>query len=647
MISVINNDYYMNTLQSIESALSNCESEDQRNSLQSLKDDIILLLNHCEENELEKRSLENHYHDNMVLTEGSKCSVFFQDKNTDDHCTFKHNAIVYEIDGEKVVVMFLHPTCLKMLQCVKFLNNKCDLSPEKCRFSHGYITNLKNIMEFQEPDLNIISAGKACFALEKSTSCWLPADILSEQNKSLFEVRFRSFIKTVILKPNEIFFSAQMNTYSECHTADIEPNNSMFCDSTFTKCINSFGSWERFTKSLGNLKELLEEARSLQRSVKLTRYRENKSWKLAFIKQMSIGKTSRAMRMLDPDFISSKVLCLDDNIENVSVQDLLDEKHPASAGLVDNAIFCEDGIELLGSFIGSVDYLRKRVISRVSKWSVMLERLVEIALFDPPCALSAYTFAFQHSWTHLVRTCKCEDGWFQPLEYIFVNKFLPALTGLEYIPPELRETISLPYGEGGLGLDIFGKYINIQYERSCRVSAALGCYADINKVKEAQSMMLREIRSEGIGSRLLKKMGYKSGCGLGKLSSGLIEPIVPSQMTSFKIASHQQNVKMKSIKEDDAFSGINRLLSIVGKTSSSEIFAKSNLSSNVPIQQQIFYLDKHINDLKRNASSMGKSLQTSYQRNILQKNIDQLLDRRNRSIAIREKKETVRKMSEF
>ncbi|KAI0981862.1 hypothetical protein GJ496_010181 [Pomphorhynchus laevis] len=34
--------------------------------------------------------------------------------------------------------------------------------------------------------------------------------------------------------------------------------------------------------SLGNLKELLEEARSLQRSVKLTRYGENKSWKLAF-----------------------------------------------------------------------------------------------------------------------------------------------------------------------------------------------------------------------------------------------------------------------------------------------------------------------------------------------------------------------------
>ncbi|KAI0980706.1 hypothetical protein GJ496_011299 [Pomphorhynchus laevis] len=210
--------------------------------------------------------------------------------------------------------------------------------------------------------------------------------------------------------------------------------------------------------SLGNLKELLEEARSLQRSVKLTRYGENKCWKLAFIKQMSIGKTSRAMRMLDTDFISSKVLCLDDNIENVSVRDLLDEKHPASAGLVDDAIFCEDGIELLGSFIGSVDYVRELVISRVSKWSVMLERLVEIALFDPQCALSAYTFAFQHSWTHL---------------YIFVNTFLPALTGLEYIPPELRETISLPYGEGGLGLDIIGKYIGIQYERSCRVSAAL------------------------------------------------------------------------------------------------------------------------------------------------------------------------------
>ncbi|KAI0983337.1 hypothetical protein GJ496_001085 [Pomphorhynchus laevis] len=230
--------------------------------------------------------------------------------------------------------------------------------------------------------------------------------------------------------------------------------------------------------SLGNLKELLEEARSLQCSVKLTRYGENKSWKLAFIKHMSIGKTSRAMRMLDPDFISSKVLCLDDNIENISVRDLLDEKHPASAGLVDDAIFCEDGIELLGSFIGSVDYLRKRVISRVSKWSVMMERLVEIALFDPPCALSAYTFAFQHSWTLLVRT------------------FLTCAYGIRVYTPELRETISLPYGEGGLGLDIIGKYIGIQYERSCRVSTALDCYADINKVKEAQSMMLREIRSE-------------------------------------------------------------------------------------------------------------------------------------------------------
>ncbi|KAI0985721.1 hypothetical protein GJ496_010580 [Pomphorhynchus laevis] len=212
---------------------------------------------------------------------------------------------------------------------------------------------------------------------------------------------------------------------------------------------------------------------------------------------MSIGKTFRAMRILDSDLISSKALCLDNTIENVNVRDILDEKHPSSAGIVD-AIICEDGIGLLGLFIGSVDYVRERVISWVSKWSVMLEILVEIALVDPQCALLAYTFAFQHSWTHLVRTCECEEGWFQPLEYIFVKKFLPTLTGLEYIPPELRETISLPYGEGGFGLVIIGKYIGIQYSQSCRVSAALGWYADINKVKEAQSMMLREIRSKVI-----------------------------------------------------------------------------------------------------------------------------------------------------
>ncbi|KAI0984626.1 hypothetical protein GJ496_003534 [Pomphorhynchus laevis] len=66
----------------------------------------------------------------------------------------------------------------------------------------------------------------------------------------------------------------------------------------------------------------------------------------------------------------------------------------------------------------------------------------------------------------------------------------------QYIPPELREIISLQYGEGGLGLVIIGKNIGIQYERSCRVSVLLDCDADINKVKEAQSIMVREIRSE-------------------------------------------------------------------------------------------------------------------------------------------------------
>ncbi|KAI0984560.1 hypothetical protein GJ496_011912 [Pomphorhynchus laevis] len=192
----------------------------------------------------------------------------------------------------------------------------------------------------------------------------------------------------------------------------------------------------------------------------------NKSWQGTFCKLMKSGKTVQAMRVLDPDYQSGRVLKLSEKINGKTVRDILKEKHPRAAGIVNEpGVILEqsnyftdigtnitEGMGLLGSFIGIDSFVYKNVSKNISKWMTIIERLAEIAISDPQVAYCAYVFSLQHRWTHLIRTCKCKGEWFNDLEDILSTNVLTSITGLREISDLRRFIFQLPIKHDGLGL---------------------------------------------------------------------------------------------------------------------------------------------------------------------------------------------------
>ncbi|KAI0982383.1 hypothetical protein GJ496_006669 [Pomphorhynchus laevis] len=80
------------------------------------------------------------------------------------------------------------------------------------------------------------------------------------------------------------------------------------------------------------------EARSIQQCLSHSREIHNKSWQGTFCKLMKSGKTVQAMRVLDPNYQSERVLKLSEKINGKTVRDILREKHPQAAGIVNGVI---------------------------------------------------------------------------------------------------------------------------------------------------------------------------------------------------------------------------------------------------------------------------------------------------------------------
>ena len=83
----------------------------------------------------------------------------------------------------------------------------------------------------------------------------------------------------------------------------------------------------------------------------------------------------------------------------------------------------------------------------------MPEPLSHIATTTQPhAAYSAFTHGLVHKWSYLARTVPDITRFFQPLEDVIRNKFIPCLTGRPPLNDLEHKLLSLPPRLGGLGI---------------------------------------------------------------------------------------------------------------------------------------------------------------------------------------------------
>ena len=98
------------------------------------------------------------------------------------------------------------------------------------------------------------------------------------------------------------------------------------------------------------------------------------------------------------------------------------------------AIFGKSGIKIstkgerhMGEVVCSERFKDEFVSNKVEKWVQDIEQLSNIAKDEPQSALSSFTRAIYHRWTHAQRTVPCTGHLFQSLEKVIREKLIPAL----------------------------------------------------------------------------------------------------------------------------------------------------------------------------------------------------------------------------
>jgi len=134
---------------------------------------------------------------------------------------------------------------------------------------------------------------------------------------------------------------------------------------------------------------------------------------------------------------------------------------------------CRDGRRYLGSAIGTDEFVEAYISNQVQTWHDELSLLTDIAKSQPHAAFSAYIHGFESRWTFLCRTTPSISHLFADLDSLINTRFLPLLTEQPPTNDVLRQLLSLPIREGGLGLMEPSKVADYHYSNSVKVTAPL------------------------------------------------------------------------------------------------------------------------------------------------------------------------------
>jgi hypothetical protein len=109
----------------------------------------------------------------------------------------------------------------------------------------------------------------------------------------------------------------------------------------------------------------------------------------------------------------------------------------------------------------------------IEKWIKQINKLSDIALYEPQAAYAAFVSGYQHKFNYFIRTLNGMNQHLQPLDNVIDNKFIPAITEGHRCTPDERKLLSLPVRYGGLGIPILINSSLRSYENSLKITKQL------------------------------------------------------------------------------------------------------------------------------------------------------------------------------
>ena len=131
-----------------------------------------------------------------------------------------------------------------------------------------------------------------------------------------------------------------------------------------------------------------------------------------------------------------------------------------------------DGCHHLGAALGTDDYCRQYIASKVEDWCHEVKQLAQFAHTQPQAAYAAFVHGLRHKWSFIARTMPNTNSLFQPLEEVITHHLIPATTGRQPPGDLERSILALLCREGGMGI-INPTTLRSQYDSSIKITQPL------------------------------------------------------------------------------------------------------------------------------------------------------------------------------
>jgi hypothetical protein len=162
----------------------------------------------------------------------------------------------------------------------------------------------------------------------------------------------------------------------------------------------------------------------------------------------------------------------------------------------------EDGHRILGSAIGTEDFVNSFTSTRCDEYIQEVGRLTEIAKEEPHLAYSALVHCLQAQWLHILRTTPQVTSSLQRVDEVITERLLPVLLNRPTISEVEREWIALPVRAGGLSITTWSReQSSDEYHASQEMCRPLSEDIGWEECERRQKTTASRIRNERLHKR--------------------------------------------------------------------------------------------------------------------------------------------------